>query len=113
MQEGSTVWRCAGRLGLVSAVTASSAREQDTMGVGWRRFTERIHQGAPLQSSGGLQPTSNARCRWAGLERAAHSLRCLPWVTARPLRRLPPASHRCPLHSTLTACGTSFVQDPA
>ncbi|KAL4457824.1 hypothetical protein ABPG75_012689 [Micractinium tetrahymenae] len=32
------------------------------MGVGWRRFTEKLHQGAPLHSSGGLQPTSNARC---------------------------------------------------
>lgn len=31
------------------------------MGVGWRRFRERLHQGSPL-GGGDFQPTSNARC---------------------------------------------------
>lgn len=33
-----------------------------TMGAGWRRFTERLHQTGP-SFDGNFQPTSNARCR--------------------------------------------------
>ena len=45
-------------------------RRSAAMGGGWRRFWERMHQGAPVRGRHAMPPTSNARCTH-GLSEAA------------------------------------------